>query len=58
MNVPDPYTPGYTQPGSEGMYPPPFEGSHGTYDNYNNGSNGTVGIDGRDNIKSGGTVGM
>lgn len=58
MNVPDPYTPGYTQPGSEGMYPPPFKGSHGTYDNYNNGSNGTVGIDGRDNIKSGGTVGM
>lgn len=58
MNVPDPYTPSYTQPGSEGMYPPPFEGSHGTYDNYNNGSNGTVGVDGRDNIKSGGTVGM
>lgn len=49
----DPYSPGYTNPGSDGMYPPPFGGG-----NYGNSTGGTVGMDGNGSIKSGGTMGM
>ena len=50
----DPYSPGYTHPGGDGMYPPPFNGS-----NYGSSTiSGTVGMDGNGNIKPGGTIGM
>lgn len=59
IDEPDPYSPGFTQAGSEDMYPPHFKGSHNSYDGSNSGNNnGTVGLDGDYGIKSGGTVGM
>ena len=58
VEEPDPYSPGYTQPGGNDMYPPRFEGSRGSYENYRDDTDGTVGMDGAGGIKSGGTVGM
>lgn len=58
VEEPDPYSPGYTQPGGNDMYPPRFDGSRGSYDNYRADADGTVGLDGAGGIKSGGTVGM
>lgn len=56
VDEPDPYSPGYTQPG--GMYPPQFDNRQDMYNDYRSNADGTVGMDGGNGIKPGGTVGM
>lgn len=56
QDYPIPYSPGYTQ--SNDTFPPKFNNQQEMYSDYRSNTDGTVGMDGNNNIKSGGTVGI